>query len=85
MGVAGALAAHGEDLAGEPGAEVLAALFESVVEVDVGVFVHFQEVGDARRVAQDIGQGLRALGLVDLLRNHADGLRVVEQRRGLLG
>jgi hypothetical protein len=52
VGVAGALAAHGEALARQLVAEMRTALLEGVVEIDVGVFVYFEEMGDARHVAQ---------------------------------
>ncbi|MNE12541.1 hypothetical protein D3C80_1053420 [compost metagenome] len=66
--LAGALAAHGEDLAGDLVGVVQLALFQHIVEVAQGVLVHFEEVGDAGGAGQPLdhlAQQLR-LGLASL-------------------
>ncbi|MCY1422216.1 hypothetical protein D9M71_378910 [compost metagenome] len=50
--LASALAAHGEDLARQLVAEVRLALGKDVVEIAQRVFVHFEEMADARRAGQ---------------------------------
>ncbi|MDT4840515.1 hypothetical protein FQZ97_743410 [compost metagenome] len=66
--LAGALAAHGENLAGDLVGVVQLALFQHVVEIAQRVLVHFEEVGDAGDAGQPLdhfAQKLR-LGLARL-------------------
>ncbi|MNJ78867.1 hypothetical protein D3C77_767300 [compost metagenome] len=50
--LAGALATHRKDLARQALGVMRLAFLDDVVEITQRVFVHFQAMGDARRVAQ---------------------------------
>ncbi|MNY21118.1 hypothetical protein D3C86_1546400 [compost metagenome] len=90
---AGALAAHGEDLAGQLRTKMGLALVEDVVEVAQRVLVHFEEMGDARRAAQaleHLAQQVRIaerglqLDVVPLTGNLQRGIEVPEHGADVL-
>ncbi len=92
--LAGALAAHGKDLARQHVAVVLAALGGDVVEVAQRVLVDLQQMGDPRGIAQARGQlvqGLRVgqrglqLEVVPHAIHHHGRVQVTEHGTDVLG